>query len=41
VNLVTLLDFVFQPDEQPEEAARHAAEKGRSSLVVTGERRER
>ena len=41
VNLVTLLDFVFQPDDHPEDAARHAVEKGRSSLVVTGERRER
>jgi PTS system N-acetylgalactosamine-specific IIA component len=39
VNLATLLDFVFQAGE-PENAARHAAEKGRAALAVSGERRE-
>jgi PTS system N-acetylgalactosamine-specific IIA component len=35
-NLATLLDFVFQVDIPPGEAAKHAAEKGRAALVVTG-----
>ena len=35
-NLATLLDFAFRDDEPPGDAARHAAEKGRVSLVVTG-----
>jgi PTS system N-acetylgalactosamine-specific IIA component len=35
-NLATLLDFAFRDDESPAEAARHAAEKGRAALVVTG-----
>lgn len=35
-NLATLLDFVFHPDVPASEAARHAAEKGRAALVVTG-----
>jgi PTS system N-acetylgalactosamine-specific IIA component len=36
VNLATLLDFAFSASEAPSEAARHAAEKGRAALVVTG-----
>jgi len=39
VNLATLLDFAFNADLSPGDAARHAAEKGRSSLVATGEAR--
>ena len=35
-NLATLLDFVFHPDVPATEAARHAADKGRSALAVTG-----
>lgn len=35
-NLATLLDFVFHADVSAAEAAHHAADKGRSSLVVTG-----
>jgi PTS system N-acetylgalactosamine-specific IIA component len=35
-NLATLLDFVFHTDVPAIEAAQHAAEKGRASLVVTG-----
>jgi hypothetical protein len=35
-NLATLLDFVFHTDVPATEAARHAADKGRSALVVTG-----
>jgi N-acetylgalactosamine PTS system EIIA component len=35
-NLATLLDFVFHTDVLAGEAAQHAAEKGRASLVVTG-----
>ena len=35
-NLATLLDFVFQVDIPASEAAKHAAEKGRAALVVTG-----
>ncbi|MEP7344719.1 MAG: hypothetical protein ABI877_05615 [Gemmatimonadaceae bacterium] len=34
-NLAVLLDFLFADDVQPGEAARLAAEKGRSSLLVT------
>jgi N-acetylgalactosamine PTS system EIIA component len=33
-NLATLLDFVFQEDHPAADAARHAADKGRASLVV-------
>ena len=36
VNLATLLDFVFSDDAEADEAVRHAAEKGREALVVTG-----
>jgi PTS system N-acetylgalactosamine-specific IIA component len=35
-NLATLLDFVFHTDVPAAEAARHAADKGRAALVVTG-----
>jgi N-acetylgalactosamine PTS system EIIA component len=35
-NLAALLDFVFHTDVPAGEAAQHAAEKGRASLVVTG-----
>jgi PTS system N-acetylgalactosamine-specific IIA component len=35
-NLATLLDFVFHADVAASEAAHHAADKGRSALVVTG-----
>jgi N-acetylgalactosamine PTS system EIIA component len=35
-NLATLLDFVFHTDVPAGEAAHHAADKGRSALVVTG-----
>lgn len=35
-NLATLLEFVFRGDELPGDAARHSAEKGRSSIVVQG-----
>lgn len=35
-NLATLLDFVFHADVAAGEAAQHAADKGRSALVVTG-----
>jgi N-acetylgalactosamine PTS system EIIA component len=35
-NLATLLDFVFHTDVPAGQAAQHAAEKGRASLVVTG-----
>ena len=33
-NVATLLDFVFHDESPAVEAARHAAEKGRGSLVV-------
>jgi PTS system N-acetylgalactosamine-specific IIA component len=35
-NLATLLDFVFHVDMPVSEAAKHAVEKGRAALVVTG-----
>lgn len=35
-NLATLLEFAFHADEEPGEAARRAAEKGRASLVAHG-----
>jgi len=35
-NLATLLEFVFRGEETPADAARHAAEKGRSSLCTHG-----
>ena len=36
VNLATLLDFVFNNDVSPTEAARAAAERGKASLIVVG-----
>jgi PTS system N-acetylgalactosamine-specific IIA component len=36
-NLATLLEFVFRDAESPGDAARHAAEKGRSALEVQGD----
>jgi PTS system N-acetylgalactosamine-specific IIA component len=36
-NLATLLEFVFRTDEEPGDAARHAAEKGRGALAVQGD----
>src|SRR6266581_2804563 len=36
-NLATLLEFAFRTDDEPAEAARHAVEKGRVTLVVQGE----
>jgi len=36
VNLATLLDFVFNTEVSPTEAARSAAERGKSSLIVVG-----
>ena len=36
-NLATLLEFAFRGEETPAEAARHAAEKGRTSLCAHGE----
>ncbi len=35
-NLATLLEFVFQPDEDPREAAKRSAEKGRAAIVAYG-----
>ena len=35
-NLAALLDFVFGDAASPADAARHAAEKGRAALAVTG-----
>ncbi len=34
VNLATLLDFVFNTEASPEDAARSAAERGKASLIV-------
>ena len=34
VNLATLLDFVFNADASPIDAARSAAERGKASLIV-------
>jgi len=36
-NLSTLLEFVFQPEASPAEAAKSAAEKGRGTLVAFGD----
>ena len=36
VNLATLLDFVFNTDVSPTEAARAAAERGKASQIVVG-----
>lgn len=36
-NLATLLEFVFRGEETPADAARNAAEKGRTSLCAHGE----
>jgi mannose/fructose-specific phosphotransferase system component IIA len=36
VNLATLLDFVFNTELSPTEAARSAAERGKASLIVVG-----
>jgi mannose/fructose-specific phosphotransferase system component IIA len=36
-NLATRLEFVFRGEETPADAARHAAEKGRTSLSAHGE----
>ena len=36
-NLATLLEFVFQPDADPCEAARRSADKGRAALVAYGD----
>ena len=35
-NLATLLDYAFHADLEPRAAARHAAEKGRESLLLFG-----
>ena len=35
-NLATLLEFVFQPEADPSEAAKRAAEKGRTALASYG-----
>ncbi|MEO8577770.1 MAG: hypothetical protein ABI556_13755 [Gemmatimonadales bacterium] len=35
-NLATLLEFVFQPDTDPCEAAKKSAEKGRAAIVAYG-----
>ena len=35
-NLATLLDFVFHLDVPASEAARHAVDKGRASLAISG-----
>jgi mannose/fructose-specific phosphotransferase system component IIA len=36
VNLATLLDFVFNTEVSPTEAALAAAERGKASLIVVG-----
>jgi PTS system N-acetylgalactosamine-specific IIA component len=36
-NLATLLEFVFRGEERPGDAARHAAEKGRTALAAQGD----
>ena len=36
VNLATLLNFVFNTEVPPTEAARAAAERGKASLIVVG-----
>ena len=36
VNLATLLDFVFNTELSPIDAARAAAERGKASLIVVG-----
>jgi mannose/fructose-specific phosphotransferase system component IIA len=33
-NLATLLEFVFQPEMDPRDAAKRAAEKGRAALAL-------
>ncbi|MFN2636248.1 MAG: PTS sugar transporter subunit IIA [Gemmatimonadaceae bacterium] len=38
VNLATLLDFVFNSDASPSDAARSAAERGKASLIVVDRR---
>jgi len=35
-NLATLLEFVFSTDEDAGDAARHAADKGKSAVTVHG-----
>ena len=35
-NVATLLDFLYLDDAPPGEAARHAADKGRAALSVSG-----
>jgi PTS system N-acetylgalactosamine-specific IIA component len=35
-NLPTLVDFVFAEGRSPSDAARHAAERGRSAITVHG-----
>ena len=35
-NLPTLLDFVFSEGKSPSEAARHAAERGKSAITAHG-----
>lgn len=35
-NLPLLLDFVFNDQAEPAEAARHAAERGRSAIALVG-----
>lgn len=35
-NLATLLEFVFQPDANPGDAAKRSAEKGRAAIIAYG-----
>jgi PTS system N-acetylgalactosamine-specific IIA component len=35
-NLATLLDFVFESDSSPQEAAQRAADKGKAALTICG-----